>query len=349
MNNEKKPIKIKLSISVIIIVIIMLLSVVTIYFLIESLEKDKLEIESNQQKVQESINRNNIVNDEIDVKENNKGKQESQRENNKAKGIKIVQFDEEFYKVEDVAIESRKCENIKNYKDFEYDLDGDGKKDKVTVVHKTEKQDNGMGQTYEEDKYEFKLNDKIFYEENHPSFTEIFITDLNKNDKSIEVVIFDNGPSEDPHCLIFSKIDSKMKKIKELGWSLYTNQKGKIVCSEIHRATTTPEIFPNYYVLENNEIKKKDIDFSKIKNETFTAKDILFTEDMKNIDKYWELSASPKYQGDHEPDEVFKDAGIIKLTEKDVFNVIGYYKDIDIQIKLKDGRNGYLLGNHFSD
>lgn len=348
MNKEKKLIKIKLSVSVIIIVIIMVLSVISIYFLTESIEKDKLEIESNQQKVQESIN-NTIVNDEIEVKENNTEKQEIQRKTNKAKGIKMVQFDEEFYKVEDVAIESRKCENIKNYKDFEYDLDGDEKKDKVTVVHKTEKQDNGMGQTYEEDKYEFKLNDKTFYEENNPNFTEIFITDLNKNDKSIEVVIFDNGPSEDPHCLIFSKIDSKMKKIKELGWILYTNQKGKLVCSEIHRATTTPEIFPNYYVLANNEINKKDIDFSKIKNETFTAKDILFTEDMKNIDKYWELSASPKYQEDHEPDEVFKEAGIIRLTEKDEFNVIGYYKDIDIQIKLKDGRKGYLLGNHFSD
>lgn len=352
MKESKKTIKISLSLSVIVIIIIMVLSVITIYFLTESLEKEKLRIE-NSQNVREKNNENII---KEDIKEKNKEDIYESKNEPKLKkieinnnGIKMVQFDEYFYRIEDIAIEFRKCENINNYKDFEYDLDGDGKKDIVTVVHKTEKQDNGMGQSYEEDKYEFKLNDKTFYVEDNPHFTEIYIADLNRGDKSIEVVIFDDGPSDDPNCLIFSKVNSKMKKLKNLGWDLYTNQKGKLVCSEIHRATTIPEIFPNYYVIENNTIKTHDIDFSIIKNETFTAKDMLFTEDMKNIDKYWELSSSPKYQGDHETDEVFKEAGIIKLTEKDEFNVIGYYKDIDIQIKLKDGRKGYLLGNHFSD
>lgn len=47
--------------------------------------------------------------------------------------IELVQFDEKFFELEDVALDYRECEKIKNYKDFEYDLDGDGKKDKITV------------------------------------------------------------------------------------------------------------------------------------------------------------------------------------------------------------------------
>ena len=47
--------------------------------------------------------------------------------------IELVQFDEKFFELEDVALDYRECEKIKNYKDFEYDLDGDGKKDTITV------------------------------------------------------------------------------------------------------------------------------------------------------------------------------------------------------------------------
>lgn len=345
MKDNKKIIKVNLNASVMIIVFIMFLSIITIFFLTESLEKEKERIE-NSRNVEQTINEFEIKNQENTTKKEKNNKKESKTNNT---GIKMIQFDEYFYKIEDVALESIKCENIKNYKDFEYDLDDDGKKDIVTVVHKAVKQEDGIGGTYEQDQYEFKINDKTFYKEEHPSFTEVYITDLNKKDKSIEVVIFDNGPSEDPHCLIFSKVDSKMKKLKELGWNLYTNQKGKLVCSEIHRATTMPEVFPNYYVINNNEIKTHDIDFSKIKNNILTANNMLFTEDMKNIDKYWKLTASQKYQGDHEPEEVFREAGIIRLTVKDKFKVIKYHNDIDIQIELIDGRKGYLLGNHFSD
>ena len=47
--------------------------------------------------------------------------------------VKLIQFDEIFYELKDGALEFRECENIKNYKDFEYDLDGDSKKDKITI------------------------------------------------------------------------------------------------------------------------------------------------------------------------------------------------------------------------
>ena len=70
MKEEKKYIKFKLSTSVVIIVFIMILSVISIYFLTESIEKDKIEIESNQQSIQESTNKRETKNDKIEVKEN---------------------------------------------------------------------------------------------------------------------------------------------------------------------------------------------------------------------------------------------------------------------------------------
>ena len=103
MKEEKKYIRIKLSTSVVLIVLIMILSVISIFVLTESIEKDKLEIENSKQKVQESVNKNTIVNDEIVDKENNTEKQESQKKSNKTKGSKLIQFDEEFYKLEDIA------------------------------------------------------------------------------------------------------------------------------------------------------------------------------------------------------------------------------------------------------
>lgn len=66
------------------------------------------------------------------------GKTNSEDEKEEKKETKkntenLIQFDEIFYELKDGAIEYRECENIKNYKDFEYDLDGDSKKDKITI------------------------------------------------------------------------------------------------------------------------------------------------------------------------------------------------------------------------
>lgn len=358
MNNQKEPIKMKLSSSVIITIIIMTLSFIIIFFLTESLEKEKEMKESNKYNQTETstIDSKNSLNETKETKKNSE-EEDNKLENDKPKtnekekkisGIKMIQFNEVFYNVVDIALESRECEKVKNFKDFEYDLDSDGKKDKVTIVHKTKKGYDGRFGDIDEDIYEFKLNDKTFHTEEDPHFTTMYIADLNKNDKSIEIVIFDDGPSDDPNCTIYSKKDSKMIKLENLGWDLYTNQKGKLVCSEIHRAETNPKVFPNYFMLENNKIKKYDLDLSNVKNEVFTAEDVWFTEDLKNIEKYWNL-ISDDIENEDNYEKTFNEAGIYKLTEKDKFNVIKYVDGIDIQIKLKDGRKGYILGNHFSD
>ena len=65
-------------------------------------------------------------------KANSEDEKEEEKETKK-NTEKLIQFDEIFYELKDGAIEYRECENIKNYKDFEYDLDGDSKKDKITI------------------------------------------------------------------------------------------------------------------------------------------------------------------------------------------------------------------------
>jgi len=108
-------------------------------------------------------------------------------------GEKFIQFDTEFYDIEDVAKDYRLSENIKNYKDFSFDLDGDGVKDKITIQKDKENKEHGW--------YLIKLNEKKFAEHYRP---EIYIVDLNEKDNDIEVVIFDMGITDNPYYYIYS-------------------------------------------------------------------------------------------------------------------------------------------------
>jgi len=64
---------------------------------------------------------------------NSEDKEAERKKETKQNTEKLIQFNEVFYDLKDAALEYRECEKIKNYKDFEYDLDGDSKKDKITI------------------------------------------------------------------------------------------------------------------------------------------------------------------------------------------------------------------------
>ena len=49
----------------------------------------------------------------------------------KNKPYKLKQFSTTFYDLKDVAVKHKYIGDIKNYGDYRYDLDGDGKKDKI--------------------------------------------------------------------------------------------------------------------------------------------------------------------------------------------------------------------------
>ena len=110
-------------------------------------------IQKNKEKKVTNINENVVSNlateneaDKENIVENNidtTNKQEDDKEEENpidVKGEKLVQFDNSFFELEDIAKEYRECDKIKNYKDFNYDLDGDGVIDKITIRKKKDEQ-----------------------------------------------------------------------------------------------------------------------------------------------------------------------------------------------------------------
>ena len=74
----------------------------------------------------------------------------------KNKPYNLTQFNTTFYDLKDVAKEYRDVKNIKNFKDFVFDLDGDGRKDTIRLKN-TGKNEYGEGN------YELQFNGKKYY------------------------------------------------------------------------------------------------------------------------------------------------------------------------------------------
>ena len=83
MKDNKKIIKVNLNTSVMIIVFIMFLSIITIFFLTESLEKEKERIE-NSKNVEQTINEFEIKNQENTTKKEKNNKKESKTKDRKS-------------------------------------------------------------------------------------------------------------------------------------------------------------------------------------------------------------------------------------------------------------------------
>ena len=136
--------------------------------------------------------------------------------------VKLLQFNETFYSIEDTSKAYIKVSKIKNSKTYKYDLDGDKKKDTITIVNTRD----GYGT------YSIKLNGKEFTTTD--KMATVYIVDLNKNDKTIQIVIKDLGGYYYDY-LIWSKRGSKMKWI--IGGDMYgynnstlkINKKGKLL------------------------------------------------------------------------------------------------------------------------
>ncbi len=282
--------------------------------------------------------------------ESNKTSQSITNNDNKSKsGTKLLQFDTEFYKLEEIALEYRELGKIKNYKDFEYDLDGDGKVDKITIKHSTKKEKISSDYTQVDEIYVIQLNGKNFMgEENGGDITTIdklYIADLNKNDNKIEVVFEGYGPSDDPHYLIFTKENSTMKElVTTSGLELKTDQKGKVVISDFLVANVKPEIFSVYYEFENGKKENKTASIDALKGITFSGKGLCFMKDKDCWNKYLNsMDSGDKNLGKY---------GIYYTENKEwKFEVIKFEKEIIegdyyeeyIKVKLDDGRIGYLF------
>ena len=321
--------------TVFLVIAIILIGVMGVFMYMQKTEAARqiAELENNERELQETIDDlkggidsiSDTINDKnsINLNENN-----------------LIQFNTEFYELNDVAKEYREYKNIKNYKDFNHDLDGDGITDKIRISHKT-KTDYRIG---ERDYYEITLNGETFSEGSE--MDSIYIVDLNENDKNIEVVIFGEGPSDDPHYTIYSKKGNKMVEIDGIGgYPLKTDKKGTVVIKDNCNGVTVPEIYFGYEIIQNGNVDIKTVDLETIRDIELKTSHFYFSRDYKDVlEIHDELG-----KNNQNIEKTLKNLDIEKLNEditfkvKEIYIQDEYSYDYKIFVELSDGREGYIF------
>ena len=227
----------------------------------------------------------------------------------------------EYENLEDIAIEYRYSSKIKNYKDFNYDLDNDGKIDKITI-----RKDKNS----EYDNYLFELNGNVF--DKNSFLPEIYIVDLDKEDDTLEVVIFDYGPSDDLEYSIYVKQGDKMEKISTFAGSRFVlDSKGNFKVKTILTAGITPDVYDLVYNFSNNEITSKDNDFDQ--EEEYLAENYYITRDLDNLaERYYESIDN------------LETVDIKELGNKDYFKIKSFIDDTKAIVEYKGDE--YYLFSH---
>jgi len=256
-------------------------------------------------------------------------KDEPLEEEKKIEGEKLLQFDTEFYKLEDVALEWRDSEKVKNYKDFNYDLDGDGVVDKVTMKWDKEKEGELI----------LTLNGVEFARTY--GYPRVYIVDLNEDDKNIEVVAVEQDHM-DIESVIYSKVNGKITTFDYTYGRLKTNKKGIIIDNDVFGGTVEPRVYSSYIFINNGMTEIRAIENMDIlKNvELKTDYSLAFSENIENFSEFktlfLELSESDY---DIKVKKCVEKSNVEFMTEDMSFKIL----DLSSRyVQLKDGRKGYL-------
>lgn len=235
----------------------------------------------------------------------------------------------EYDKLENLAIEYRLSSKIRNYKDFNYDLDGDGNIDKITI-RKDKNDEEGRN-------YKFELNGIEFAEN---SFSpEIYIVDLNENDKNLEVIIFDIGASDDLEYSIYVKKNDGMELLEIInGQDLILDGNGNFKVKTILTSGITPDVYNKIYNFNNNSITYKNDDFD-MNLEYSTYGFCFITKDLANRERYQNGQVS-----------TLEAAEIYELSPNASFKIKSFIDDISAVIEY-NGSEYYLLSyqGNFAD
>lgn len=247
----------------------------------------------------------------------------------------IIEETDEYMDLNTMTIEYRDSDKIKNYKSFNYDLDGDGIIDKVTIINDTDNYGN----------YMFDLNGITFAENNmHP---EIHIVDLNKNDSTIEVIIYDEGPSDDPEYSIYSKNENQMKLIAQIpGSNMVLNNNGNFKVKSIITADIIPNVYDTLYNFKDNKITSEENNLNK-EQEYYSLGWNYITKDLSNIDKYFSyILKKPEI----DQNEAFNKTGIVLLGPNDIFKIKSFIDESKAIVEYK-GEEYYLISyqSNFAD
>lgn len=257
----------------------------------------------------------------------------------------VPQLAGNFYEIKSLIKEYRDNEKVKNYKDFNYDLDSDGTIDKITLKHII----NEKEEEYSSDRnyYSLEYNGKPIYD-HWDGYGSVGIVDLDSRNKYLDIWVYDDGPSDDPGYSFFRKVGNKIIKMGELGVerSFLCDGKGRILSAHRDMPWISPQVFNCYYTIENNKFKKHTLDFSYNKNFEYTSNTGFFTTDLENLKKFEKDDS--KNGNTQELIALGKKYNINKLDKNAKFKVVKFieaeeYSPMDLEVTLSDGTKGYLI------
>ena len=263
---------------IIIFIIVFLIITVLIGGLLIYKHNKRINIESNEQ--------------QSDISEITDNKDESKNEDGI---INQAMFEEDFYDITDKSVikytvydqmsdevkkENILCEN-------EYDLDGDGKVEKISFVET-------------KDRIILKINSQII-DRLKKSELIVYVIDFNKTDDSIQLLVKPNGwyDTKVENSKIYNiktngkNVKSQKSEIVNREYYYINQENGKIIPFIDSNSSNSGTIFDHlnpiisseYYEYKNGIIKKYDYDIKKLISNEFTANCFWYTNDFKNIEK----------------------------------------------------------------
>ena len=262
----------------------------------------------------------------------------------------LPQLPGNFVDIKSITKEYRDNQNVKNYKDFEYDLDSDGIIDKITLKHII----NENEEQYSSDReyYVLEYNGKSIYDHWYGLGT-VGIVDLDNTDKYLEIWVYDNGPSDDPVYSFYRKVGSQ---IIELGYfemerGFLCDGKGKVLAADRNSPWVNPQVFNCYYTIENNRFKKHRLDFTYNKDYEYTSSEAFFTLSLENLKMFLKDKSNVMINGnDNDLITLGKKHNINKLEPNTKFKIVEFveneneeYSGINLKVILSDGTTGYLI------
>lgn len=246
-----------------------------------------------------------------------------------------------FYHIDLLTKEYRENSSVENNKGFEYDLDSDGIIDTIKVESKETEFGN---------EYTLKYGSNIIHE-NWQGMGAVGIIDLDETDKYLDILVYDDGPSDDPVYYFYRKIDDNIVKLGDLDVTkeFACDGKGRVVAAGRETPWLTQTVFEYYYTIENNKFVSHALDFSYNKDFEYTTSEGFFTTDLKNLENY--MDDTTEYADDFKDNLQQKtEKHNIKIIDSNIkFKIIEFvekeneYSPIDLKVTLSDGTTGYLI------
>ena len=329
---EKKLSKINLTTGLLLLSIIIII-MLCVYIVILQNESNS-DSKTNENEISQPTGDNNTSDDENTTPEPTPNPEPQKNDT-------LTQLSGEFYDIKTIAKEYRDNKNVKNYKEFIFDLDSDSTTDKVTLKHVVSEP--------EKDYYYLEYNGKSIYEWISAT-ASVGIVDLDSTDKYLDIWVYDDGYSNDPMYYFYRKVGNEILKLGEFAVDrgFYCDGKGRVVAASLNMPWTAPQVYDSYYTIENNSFKKHGLDFSYNKNYEYTSKDAFFTTNLENLSNF-QKNVGENFDTDYRVSEA-KKYNINKLDANTKFKIVEFVKNdndtssvMDLKVTLSDGTTGYLI------